>query len=219
MIEAVIFDMDGTLLDTLTDLANCCNYALRVNGYKEHSIDEVKFFVGNGFAKLIERALPQGRANRDYQKVFNDASSYYAQHYRDNTKCYDGITQTIQALNQRGIKTGIVSNKPDARVKELAELYFKGYIDSSTAVGDRKGFNIKPSPDTVLEVIRILKVNKDNVLYVGDSDVDILTAQNAGLRCISVTWGFRDRDFLIAHKATTLIDKPQQLLEIVQNYR
>jgi len=216
MVKAVIFDLDGTLLDTLEDLYRCCNYGLTSNGYPERTKDEIRQFVGNGFKKLIQRAVPENTSNENYQKVYDSAMTYYAEHYKDYTKPYDGIEELISSLNNMGIKTAIVSNKPDARVKELARLYFNKYTTDSIAIGDRDGYNKKPAPDSVLSVMDTLNVSKQDCIYVGDSDVDITTAKNAGVKGISVTWGFRDKNFLIEHGATTMIDKPQQLLEIIK---
>ncbi len=216
MIDSVIFDLDGTLLDTLEDLFQCCNYALKINGFPQRTREEIRLFVGNGFANLIERAVPDGRSNPLYQKVFDDAKGYYDMHSFDNTKLYDGIAQMLDTLRSLGIKTGIVSNKPDDRVKDLCSMYFASYMQKDVAVGQREGVKIKPSPDSVIEVMKILHADKERTLYVGDSDVDIKTAFNAGLKGICVTWGFRDRDFLEANGAEVLIDKPQELIDIIK---
>lgn len=213
MIKAVIFDLDGTLLNTLDDLADSCNETLRQMNFPLRSMEEVRQFVGNGIAKLMELAIPDGKKNPEYEKSVLLMKENYAKNWQNKTRPYDGILDLISTLNKMKIKTGIVSNKPDAQVKELAEYYFSSSIKRETAVGDIEGRNRKPSPDSVLEVMRILEVNKDETIYVGDSDVDIKTAKNAGIPCISVTWGFRDRNFLLNSGAQKLVDKPEQILK------
>ncbi|WP_295796987.1 HAD-IA family hydrolase [uncultured Treponema sp.] len=213
MAKAVIFDLDGTLLNTLDDLADSCNETLRQMNFPLRSIDEVRQFVGNGIAKLMELAIPDGMKNPEYEKSVLLMKENYAKNWQNKTRPYDGILDLISTLNEMKIKTGIVSNKPDAQVKELAEYYFSSSIKRETAVGDFEGRNRKPSPDSVLEVMRILEVNRDETIYVGDSDVDIKTAKNAGIPCISVTWGFRDRNFLLDSGAQKLVDKPEEILK------
>ncbi|HBP10123.1 MULTISPECIES: HAD family hydrolase [unclassified Treponema] len=213
MTKAVIFDLDGTLLNTLDDLADSCNETLRQMNFPLRSIDEVRQFVGNGIAKLMELAIPNGKKNPEYEKSVLLMKENYAKNWQNKTRPYDGILDLISTLNEMKIKTGIVSNKPDAQVKELAEYYFSSSIKRETAVGDFEDRNRKPSPDSVLEVMRILEVNRDETIYVGDSDVDIKTAKNAGIPCISVTWGFRDRNFLLDSGAQKLVDKPEEILK------
>ncbi|WP_296013000.1 HAD-IA family hydrolase [uncultured Treponema sp.] len=213
MTKAVIFDLDGTLLNTLDDLADSCNETLHQMNFPLRSIDEVRQFVGNGIAKLMELAIPDGKKNPEYEKSVLLMKENYAKNWQNKTRPYDGILDLISTLNEMKIKTGIVSNKPDAQVKELAEYYFSSSIKRETAVGDFEGRNRKPSPDSVLEVMRILEVNRDETIYVGDSDVDIKTAKNAGIPCISVTWGFRDKNFLLNSGAQKLADKPEEILK------
>ncbi len=231
--RTVIFDLDGTLLDTLTDLYNACNFALKSNGYRERTRNEIRQFVGNGFSKLIKRSMYLGNVSEknieneiflshrneeeNFRKIFSDAKSYYGVHSQDNTRLYDGIEDMLRELKERDIKMGVVSNKPDDDVKKLCGKYFSSYISLETSVGDKsalgmKGFKPKPSPDPVFEVMETLGAKKDSTIYIGDSDVDIQTALNAGIRCISVTWGFRDEDFLREHGASVLISRPQELL-------
>lgn len=213
MAKAVIFDLDGTLLNTLDDLADSCNETLRQMNFPLRSIDEVRQFVGNGIAKLMELAIPDGMKNPEYEKSVLLMKENYAKNWQNKTRPYDGILDLISTLNEMKIKTGIVSNKPDAQVKELAEYYFSSSIKRETAVGDFEGRNRKPAPDSVLEVMRILEVSRNETIYVGDSDVDIKTAKNAGIPCISVTWGFRDRNFLLDSGAQKLVDKPEEILK------
>lgn len=213
MTKAVIFDLDGTLLNTLDDLADSCNETLRQMNFPLRSIDEIRQFVGNGIAKLMELSIPDGKENPEYEKSVLLMKENYAKNWQNKTRPYDGILDLISTLHRMEIKTGIVSNKPDAQVKELSEYYFSSSIKRETAVGDIEGRNRKPAPDSVLEVMRILEVGKNETVYVGDSDVDIKTAKNAGIPCISVTWGFRDRNFLLNSGAQNLADKPEEILK------
>ena len=217
MIEAVIFDLDGTLLNTLEDLTDSCNAALKKFNFPERSIEEVRGFVGNGLEKLMERAIPLGKENPQFSECFAQLKSEYAKNWQNKTKAYDGVLDALNELNSRGIKTGIVSNKPDEQVKELASLYFSAYINPQTAVGERPGIKRKPAPDSLNEVIKILGVNKSAVVYAGDSDVDIETARAAGIRCISVSWGFRSKEFLQEHNATLIVSNTKELLDVILN--
>ena len=207
--KLVIFDLDGTLLDTLEDLADSTNYALRTCGMPERSIDEVCRFVGNGIHKLIERAVPEETDTAEIEKVFSEFKSYYAVHCNDKTKAYDGILKLLYDLRQNSVRLAVVSNKADFGVQTLCRQYFDGLLD--IAVGERDGIRRKPAPDSVNEVLRVLGIDRKNAVYVGDSDVDIETARNAGMDCISVTWGFRDADFLKAHGAQVLVNTPEEL--------
>ncbi|MCR5217103.1 HAD family hydrolase [Treponema sp.] len=215
-VKAIIFDLDGTLLNTLEDLAASTNYALKTNGFAERSIDEVRSFVGNGLGLLAHRALPQGKENPLYEKVLADLRSHYAEHSLVKTKPYDGIIKMLDFLKAKNITTAIVSNKPDAQVKSLAEIFFSKYMDNECCIGECAGVKRKPAPDTVLKVMKHLNLKKEECIYVGDSEVDIETAKNAGLKCISVSWGFKGREFLIEHKADTIIDKPEELLQLLE---
>ena len=188
-IKAVIWDLDGTLLNTLGDLAASTNAALARNGMPQRTIDEVRAFVGNGVAKLIERAVPQGTDAKTTAQVLADFVAHYAEHSNDTTRPYDGVMELLDTLVQRGMKMGIVSNKIDFAVKELSRLYFGDRMQVS--VGDDPSRRKKPAPDSVLEAMRQLGVSPDETVYVGDSEVDVQTAQNAGLRCLAVSWGFR----------------------------
>ncbi len=212
-----IFDLDGTLLDTLQDLAASTNYALRQYGMPEHSLDDVRRFVGNGVRLLMERAVPDGARNPQFDAVFAAFRQHYMEHSLDTTRPYDGISEVIHALKARGCHMAVVSNKMMAATQELVAHFFP---DIEVAIGEHEaaGIRKKPAPDTVYEALRQLENYTGGqtpcVVYVGDSDVDLATARNSGLPCISVLWGFRDRDFLLAHGATTLIEKPQELLTI-----
>ena len=212
MNKVFIFDLDGTLLNTLGDLAVSVNYALRIHGMPEHSIDDVRRFVGNGVRKLMERAVPDGVSNLDFEAAFSTFRQYYMAHSLDTTKPYDGIPEVLEALKAKGCRLAVVSNKMMAATQALCSHFFPDTIEVAIGEDEIHGIRKKPAPDTVFAAFQSLGVEKDNAVYVGDSDVDIQTAANAGLPCISVLWGFRDRDFLIQHGAKTFISAPSELL-------
>ena len=207
-----IFDLDGTLLDTLNDLAAAVNYALRQHGMPEHTIDDVRRFVGNGVRKLMERAIPDGEKNSDFEATFATFREYYMHHSLDTTRPYPGIKETLEALKAQGCRLAVVSNKMMAATQELCQYFFADTIEVAIGENEAAGIRKKPAPDTVFEALRQLGEEKGNAVYVGDSDVDYETACNSGLPCISVLWGFRDRDFLIQHGAKTFISAPSELL-------
>lgn len=211
MYSVYIFDLDGTLLDTLQDLANSVNYALRKHDMPEHSIDDIRRFVGNGVRKLMERAVPEGEQNPQFEATFATFRQHYMEHSLDTTRPYDGIPELLRALKQKGCRLAVVSNKMMEATQELCAHFFP---EIEVAIGEHEaeGIRKKPAPDTVREALRQLGVGTENTVYVGDSDVDIMTARNSGLPCISVLWGFRDRDFLTAHGATTFVSHPSELL-------
>ena len=207
-----IFDLDGTLLDTLGDLAASVNYALRTHGMPEHSVDDVRRFVGNGVRKLMERAVPDGADNPRFDAAFATFRQHYMAHSLDTTRPYEGIPEALEALKARGCHLAVVSNKMMAATQELCRHFFPDTIEVAIGEDEAAGIRRKPAPDTVFAALKALGVGKENAAYVGDSDVDIQTARNAGLPCISVLWGFRDRDFLICHGAQTFITHPAELL-------
>ena len=213
MYNTYIFDLDGTLLDTLTDLAASCNYALRTHGMPEHSIDDVRRFVGNGVRKLMERAIPNGETNPDFEATFATFREHYMQHSLDTTKPYPGIEDVLTELKARGCRLAVVSNKMMAATVELCKHFFPDTIEVAIGENEAEGIRKKPAPDTVFAALKRLGVSGDNAVYVGDSDVDLSTARNSNLPCISVLWGFRDRDFLLDHGAITLITSPMELLD------
>ncbi|MGI5055328.1 HAD family hydrolase [Treponema socranskii] len=207
--KAVIFDMDGTILDTLDDLVSSVNYALEANGLPKRTREEVRRFVGNGAVKLIRRAVPEGTEDDLFDKVFALYTSYYDVHCADATKPYDGITELLALLRSKGVKTAVVSNKPDEAVRILAETYFPHLFDA--AVGTREGIKTKPAPDSVFEIIKTIGAEKKDCVYVGDSEVDMETAKNAGIPCISVSWGFKEREFLAEHGAQKIVNNAKEL--------
>lgn len=211
--KAVIFDLDGTLLYTLEDLTDADNYVMRKFGYPEHTIDEVRSFVGNGIKLLIERSIPDGNKNPDFEAAFSEFKSYYTNHCQIKTRPYDGIMELLSKLHELGYKLAIVSNKNQAAVTELNDIYFKDFI--STAIGEMEGVRKKPAPDTVLKALSELGVTADDAVYVGDSDVDRETAKNSDMDCVSVTWGFRDRELLESLNPYAIIDTPKDLLKYI----
>lgn len=211
--KTYIFDLDGTLLDTLQDLAAAVNYALRRNGMEEHSIDDIRQFVGNGVRKLIERSVPAGTSASERSQVFADFRAYYMQHSQDSTRPYDGIKEMLQELKKQGCQMAVVSNKMMAATKELVAHFFP---EIEVAIGENEaaGLRKKPAPDMVHEALQQLHAEARTAIYVGDSDVDIQTAKNAGLPCISVLWGFRNKAFLTEHGAQQFAEKPADLVTI-----
>lgn len=213
MTKAIVFDLDGTLLDTLTDLAASTNYALRSCGMPEHSIDDVRRFVGNGVRMLMTRAVPDGESNPRFDEAFSVFRQHYMQHCLDTTCPYPGIMEALARLKEKGMMLAIVSNKMQAATEELRQHFFSQYID--VAIGESAAIRKKPAPDTVNEALRLLGISHEEAIYVGDSDVDIDTARAAMMPCTSVLWGFRDRQFLLNHGATRLLSSPEELLSLV----
>lgn len=208
-----IFDLDGTLLDTLHDLASSVNYALQTHGMPTHSFDAIRGFVGNGVRLLMERAVPDGAQNPQFEAAFATFRQHYMQHSLDTTCPYPGIAEMLHQLKQRGCRLAVVSNKMMAATQDLVRHFFP---EIEVAIGEHEaeGIRKKPAPDTVFQALRQLGVGKKQAVYVGDSDVDLQTARNSGLPCISVLWGFRSRDFLLHHGATTFITHPSELLSL-----
>ncbi len=215
MIKTVIFDLDGTLLDTLEDLCDSVNFVLRAHGYPERSLDEVRAFVGNGVRRLLERALPEDVSEEMADDCFDEFCEYYGEHSDMKTAPYDGVVDMLKALKRQGISVAVVSNKIDAAVKSLCRKYFGELV--SVAVGDRA--DVPKKPDAALVNIAISELGcgeSSCAVYVGDSDVDIETARNVGMDCICVTWGFRDRDLLEKQGGEIFADNTAQLLKIIE---
>ncbi len=211
--KLAIFDMDGTILDTLEDLADSLNHILQAEHYPERTIDEVRNFVGNGIRKLIERALPKDATQDEIQRIFELFLPYYQKHSAIKTKPYDGILPLLKELRVKGIATAVVSNKADVAVQELCQVYFSDLFDFS--IGEKAGNNRKPAPDAVYETLDTLHFSKSEAVYIGDSDVDLATARNSGLDCIAVSWGFRSEDFLKEQGADCIVHAPKQILDIM----
>ena len=213
MINTIIFDLDGTLLNTLEGLKNSTNFALKKFNCSEITLEQTRSFVGNGVRKLIERAIQNGEQNPDFEKCLNTFKEHYSKTMYQKTVAYDGIEDMLTELKKRGVKTGVVSNKFDTAVKELCKNYFDGLI--IVAIGESPNVRKKPAPDSVLKAMKILGAKPENTLYVGDSDVDIQTAKNSNLKSVGVTWGFRDRELLEKEGADFIINTPCELLELI----
>ena len=211
--EAVIFDLDGTLLDTLEDLRSSVNHALRTFGLPERSLEEIRTFVGNGVRNLMLKAVPGGADEPRFEEIFAEFKRYYAVHWRDVTKPYDGAVELVEELYRRGLKLAVVSNKSDAEVKNLCKEFFGEHI--LVIRGEVPGVPRKPAPDAVLLALESLGMERRQALYVGDSEVDVRTARNAEVDCVAVTWGFRSREELSLEGATVFIDHPSELLKLL----
>ena len=215
----IIFDLDGTLLNTLEDLGDAVNHALARYGLPTHSYDAIRMMVGNGVRLLVERAVGNAASDVCFDDVFACFKAYYVDHCREKTQIYDGLREVLVSLRERGCRMAIVSNKLQAGVTELQRAYFDGLIDvaigeRSIELGDSETLRRKPAPDMLHAAMRQMGATAEDSVYVGDSDVDIETARRAGLPCISVLWGFRDEAFLREWGATTLCAAPEDLLTL-----
>ena len=213
MKTTIIFDLDGTLIDTLGDLRNAVNESLRLRGLPPRTLEEVRQFVGNGIRKLMERSLPQGSSDEDIDAALADFKAYYAAHMCDTTIPYAGIDELLTVLRKRGMKTGVLSNKIDVATNELVNHYFNGKID--LAFGERSGIPRKPDPTSCKMLMEQLGAKPEEVLYVGDSQIDMQTAHNAGVTAVGVTWGFRERELLLEHGAQFLVDRADEILKLL----
>ena len=215
MIKAVIFDLDGTLVNSLEDLAISTNYALNLFGFPIHETDKYKYFIGDGMQKLIERVLPED--NRDSEtktKVFDAFINYYSKHYLDKTVAYEGIHNVIKTLKQDGIKIAVVSNKADKMAKIVVEKIFGDIFDF--VVGKRDGYPTKPDPKLTLEVIDILGVKPEDCAFVGDSGMDMAASVNAGCIGIGALWGFRTKEELQSNGADYVAQQPLEIIDIIK---
>jgi phosphoglycolate phosphatase len=211
--DTVIFDLDGTLLNTLDDLADSVNYTVGMYGFPCRKIEEVKSFVGNGVARLMELSIPDGLNNPQYEKCLADFRNHYSKNMQNKTDAYKGIMELLEKLSKEGYKLAIVSNKFDKAVKGLNQVFFGEYV--KVAIGESENVSKKPAPDTVFKALEELGSTADKSVYVGDSEVDVITAKNSGIMCVGVTWGFRDREVLEQEGADYIIDSPQELLKII----
>ncbi len=211
--DTVIFDLDGTLLNTIEDLCDSTNFALSQYGYPSRTLEEVRSFVGNGIGVLIEKALPNGKLNPEYPKVLATFKKHYTVNCNNKTRAYDGINELLHNLKNSGYKLAVVSNKIDVAVKDLCNRYFKDTID--VAIGETEKIRRKPAPDEVFEAISVLDSEKDKTVYIGDSEVDIETARNADIDVISVSWGFRDKRVLSEAGADVIFSAPQEVFEYI----
>lgn len=211
--DTVIFDLDGTLLNTLEDLRDSVNVIMERYGWEVHSLEQIRCFVGNGIGKLMERSIPGGLENEQFQAAFEDFKNYYTDHCRIKTKPYDGVLELMKDLSENGFKLAIVSNKNDAAVKELNEIYFADY--TKAAIGDRAGARRKPAPDSVYAALEELGSGTEQAVYIGDSEVDYETALNSGLDCILVSWGFRDRSLLESFEHAKVVDRCEEIWDLL----
>lgn len=215
MKHAVIFDLDGTLLNTLGDLRAATNHALEVRGLPPHSMEEIRQFIGNGIRLLICRAMPEGTPEAEIDAALDDFKAYYAAHIHDRTVPYDGIPQLLTALRKRGIQVAVLSNKIDSASQQLIEYFFPEKTD--VVFGEHVGVPRKPDPTSCRMVMQQLGVQPEQVLYVGDSGTDMQTAKNAGLYAVGVTWGFRSKEVLLENGADVLVHRPEQILQILDS--
>ncbi len=211
--KALIFDLDGTILDTLEDLKNSVNFALSKNNLPKRTTEEIRSFVGNGIRLLVERSVPNGTPVSITDCVFADFKEHYSLNSACNTKAYDGIYDVLSQLRSKGVLLGVVSNKADFAVQILIKTYFDGMFHFAT--GEKQGIKRKPCPDSVYTAAKYLGVELQDCLYIGDSDVDIETARNAKISCMCVTWGFRDKEYLKRLNPDYLVDYPNQILECI----
>ena len=213
--QLAIFDLDGTILNTLDDLADSLNHVLAQHGFPQHTADEVRMMVGNGILNLIKRALPNGTEQATVEAVCADFNAYYKLHSADKTKPYEGITEMLEQLKARGVKLAVVSNKADYAVQDLCVKYFGGIFDA--VAGEKTGVPKKPAPDGVNNILAQLGIERKNSVYIGDSDVDLQTAANSAMDCIAVNWGFRDEKLLRENGAKVIVSSPKEIAEIIAN--
>lgn len=218
MTDTIIFDLDGTLLNTLEDLTDSVNYVMGQFGHPAHTIEEVRRYVGNGAAKLIERSVPQGSADPAYREMLHAFRAHYAVHCEDKTVPYEGIMEMLSAAWRAGYRMAVVSNKPDKAVKQLGAKFFGEYVRHFH--GDREDGQRKPAPDMVYRALKELDSDAEHAVYVGDSEVDLQTAANVPMTCISVTWGFRTKKQLLRAGAAEerMIRSPQELLPLLARF-
>ena len=212
MYEFILFDLDGTLLDTLDDLTSSVNFALKTSGKKERSKSEVRSFIGNGIRLLIERAIGEKNCP-DFEEIFENFKLHYAQHCADATKPYDGVIEMLNRLQKQGKRLAVLSNKADFATKQLCKQYFDGLIELAVGERESEGVRKKPAPDAVFAVMQAFGATKNNTVYIGDSEVDIQTAQNAGVECLSVLWGFKDKAFLVENGGVHFVETPKEIVD------
>lgn len=214
MYSTVIFDLDGTLLNTLEDLHASVNFALKEFSFPQRTIEEIRHFIGNGVVKLVERSTPEGTDSEINKKCLEVFRKHYLQHMKDRTAPYEGVIELLEKLKKQNIRTAIVSNKLHSAVEGLCEDYFCGLIDLALGVNEEK--ERKPAPLNVIRAMEILGSSTENTIYVGDSEVDVQTAKNSSLCCIGVTWGFRDEEELRRAGAEYIAHRPEEIEEIIK---
>lgn len=213
MIKAVIFDLDGTLLNTLEDLTDSVNHVLQSHGMKTRTIEEIRSFIGNGVPTLIARSVPADTDKNTTDVCVKEMAEYYKDHADIKTKPYEGIAELLVTLDKKGIKTAVVTNKVEQAAVILCKAKFGNRFDA--VIGDNGKDKLKPAPDNVFRAIKMLNIKNEDVLYVGDSEVDMITAENASLVSVGVTWGFRDSEVLRANGAKYIVSSPSEILNIL----
>lgn len=212
--NTILFDLDGTLLNTLDDITDSVNLMLEGEGYPLRTTEEIREYVGNGAKTLVRRALPEGVSEEELSRCLSIYRKLYLENMFNKTGPYSGIEETLKKLKSLGVKMGVVSNKPDDATREMCRIYFGNILDA--AIGDNPERKKKPAPDNIIEIMKRLEAKKEKTLYVGDSDVDMETAKNSGLVCAGVSWGFRSKEMLVEHGADYIIDEPRQLIDIIE---
>ncbi len=214
MLKAVIFDLDGTLANTLEDLCDSTNYALEKHGFPKRELSEFNMFIGDGVPKLIERAIPKEIfTEQAKQTVYAEFMAHYRNHFLDKTKLYDNINECVSLLKTKGLKLAVVSNKVDEMTQQIVKVLFDG--EFLAVVGKREGCPLKPDPTSTLEVIKQLGVNASECAFIGDSGMDMKTAKNAGCVAVGVLWGFRGKEELIENGADYLVNSPQEIAPLI----
>ncbi len=212
-ITTIVFDMDGTVLNTLEDLTVSMNYVLDRFNMPGHRLEEYRLFFGNGVKEALRLSLPEGASADIIDEMMVVFKEHYDAHCLDRTRPYDGIVDVMRQLKEKGYRLAIVSNKIDSAVKELNDRFFADYVD--TALGEKTGINRKPAPDMVYAALKEMGSTKEESIYIGDSEVDLMTARNSELPCISVLWGFRDKKYLIEQGADCFADRPEDIIRIL----
>lgn len=211
--DLAIFDLDGTILNTIDDLADSCNIILKKNNFPVHTTDEIKSFVGNGIPKLIERALPRDVPPETKNSILRQFIAYYSEHSAEKTRAYPGISELLQSLKKNGVRIAVNTNKHEETSKNLCSAFFPGLID--IVCGGRTDMPHKPDPAGVQKILAAEKIEASKTVYIGDSDVDIETAKNAGTDSISAGWGFRGKKFLLEHGAQKIAMSAQELEKMI----
>jgi len=216
MIKLIIFDLDGTLLNTLDDLADCTNYVLQQNGFPTHPINAYKYFVGNGVQMLLQRALPKNTPENVFSEIFSQFMNYYELHKADKTAPYEGIIETLEKLQEKGTSLAVATNKPHNLLPDLMHFYFPT-IQWAAVFGNRKDVPIKPHPQIVHDILLYVagKIPNNQILYIGDTAVDMETAHNAEIKKVGALWGFRTKEELVQAGADYLIEHPRELIQIL----
>lgn len=214
-IKLILFDLDGTLMNTLEDLTDSTNHILTTNNFPKRTIKEIRTFVGNGIKKLIERAVPENTSKEIIEKCYKEMVSYYKEHSLIKTAPYSGVIDLIKNLRSKGIKIGIITNKVQNSAEIIVDKFFKNSID--LVIGDNKKFPLKPNPDSINAAIEHFNVSKEETIYIGDSEVDLLTGKNANVKTIAVLWGFRDKNFLVEKGGKIFAKTSEELEKLLEN--